>query len=76
MNRRSHVMSHVMILQIFGTPKSYAFGGTSKKCSINSISQVELKKKEGHVKSHVRCRCFCLFKAKGEERQRVSIKTF
>ena len=76
MNRKSHVMDHEMTLQIFGALKSSAFGGTSKKCSINSTPQVELKKKEGHVKSHVRCRGSCLPKFKGEKRQKVSIKTF
>ena len=58
-----------MVLQIFGAPKSYAFGETSKRCSINSTPQVELKKKESHVRSHVRCRGSCLTKVKREERQ-------
>ena len=41
-NGRSHVIDHVMIIRIFGTPKSCAFGKTLKKCSIDSIMQVEL----------------------------------
>ena len=69
MNRKGHVLGHVMILQIFGALKSCAFGGTLKRSPIDSTSQVELKKK-GHVKSHVRCRDSCLPIVKGEERQR------
>ena len=64
-----------MTLRIFGALKSYAFGGTSKRCSIDSTPQVELKKKKDHVKSHVRCRGSCLPKVKREERQKVSIQT-
>ena len=64
MNRRSHVSGHVIVLQIFGTPKSCAFRKTPKRCSIDLTPQVELKKKEGHVRSHMRCRDFCLTKVK------------
>ena len=59
----------MMTLRVFGAPKSCAFGKTSKRCSIDSTPQVELKK-EGHVRSYVRCRGFCLRKVKGEKKQR------
>ena len=68
MNRRSHMLGHVMTLQIFSASKSCAFGKTLKRCSIDSTTRVELKK--GHVKSHVRCRSSCLTKVKREERQK------
>ena len=75
MNRKSHMSGHVIVLRIFNAPKSCAFGGTLKKCLSNSTPQVELKKKEGHVKSHVRYRGSCLTKVKGEKRQRFLIRT-
>ena len=34
-NRGSYVSGHVMVLRIFGAPKSYAFAETSKRFSIN-----------------------------------------
>ena len=78
MNKKSHVPDQVMTQQIFNPPKSCAFRRTSKKCSIDSITQVELKKKkkEGYVRSHVRCRVSCLPKVKGEGKQKVLIRTF
>ena len=72
MNRRSHVSDHVMVLRIFGAPKSCVFEKTSKKYSIDSTPRVELKKKEGHVRSHVRYKGSCLPKIKGEKRQGFS----
>ena len=39
-NIRSHEMGHVMTTQIFSALKNCAFRETSKKCSINSTSQV------------------------------------
>ena len=67
-NKKSHVLGHVMLLRIFDASKSCAFGGTLKRCSIDSAPQVDLKKKEDHVRSHVRCRGSCLTKVKGEKR--------
>ena len=68
-NRKSHMLDHMMVLRIFDAPKRCAFEGTLKKCSINSTPQVKLKKKESHVKSHVRCKGSCLTKVKREKRQ-------
>ena len=36
-NGRSHMMRHVIILRLFGTPKSYIFRETLKGCAIDSI---------------------------------------
>ena len=69
-NKKSHMLGYVMILLIFGAPKSYAFKKTSKRCSIDSTLQVELKKKKSHVRSHVRSWGSCSTKVKREERQR------
>ena len=74
MNKKSHLSGHVMVLQIFGTPKSCAFGRTFKSCLIDSTPQVELKIKEGYVKNHVKCRGSCLPKVKREEMQEFLIK--
>ena len=68
-NKKSYVLGHMMILRIFGAPKSCVFGKNLKGCSINSTLRVELKKKEDHIRSHVRCRGSCLPKVKEEERQ-------
>ena len=76
MNKKSHVLGHVIVLRIFGALKSCAFGGTFKRCSINSTSQVELKKMEGHVRSHVRCKGFCLTKVKKGRKARDFNRNF
>ena len=68
MNRRSHVLGHVMTLQIFGAPKICAFGGILKRCSIDSTPQVALKKKKGYVRSHVRYISSCLTMIKRKEK--------
>ena len=75
-NRKSHVLGHVMIVRLFGAPKICVFRGTLKSCSINSTLRVEFKKKKGHVRSHVRCRGSGLTKVKKEERQEFLIRTF
>ena len=41
-NGRSHVMGHMIILQIFGALKSCAFGEIIKRYSIDSTSWVGL----------------------------------
>ena len=41
MNKKSHVMAHMMTLRIFGIAKSCAFGQIMKKCLIDSILLVE-----------------------------------
>ena len=74
-NRRSHVSGYVIVLQIFGAPKSCAFGGTLKSCSIDSTPRVELKKKKGYIRNHVSCKGSYLTNVKREERQRFLIRT-
>ena len=41
-NEKSHVIGHIMTLQIFNTPKSCAFREITKKCLIDSNPWVGL----------------------------------
>ena len=52
-NRRSHVIGHVMTLWIFGAPKSCAFGEITKRCLIDSTAWVRsmgVVTQEDHVR--------------------------
>ena len=52
MNRKSHIIRHLLTLQIFSASKSCAFGKTVKKCSIDLTWQIKLSCTKVTCRSH------------------------